>query len=61
VIVSEVIVEEDVDEHILFAQINSTGKKLSAFDLVKNYLFSGFHNIVEADKLEKYIDDKLLI
>ena len=61
VIVSEVIVEEDVDEHILFAQINSTGKKLSAFDLVKNYLFSGFHNIVEPDKLEKYIDDKLLI
>ncbi len=61
VVVSEVIVEEDVDEHILFAQINSTGKKLSAFDLVKNYLFSGFHNIVTQDQLEKYIDNKLLL
>jgi uncharacterized protein with ParB-like and HNH nuclease domain len=61
VIVSELIVEEDIDEHILFAQINSTGKKLSAFDLVKNYLFSGFYNIDEIDEIEKYIDDKLVL
>ena len=59
IIVSEVIADEDSDEHILFAQINSRGKKLSAFDLVKNYLFSGFYNIVEKDILGKYIDDKL--
>lgn len=37
---SYVEVDENVDEHILFSQINSTGKKLSAFDLFKNNLLS---------------------
>lgn len=32
--------DDDVDEHKVFSQINSTGKKLRAFDLMKNYLFS---------------------
>lgn len=35
-----VLVQEEIDDFTLFEQINSTGKKLSGYDLVKNYLFS---------------------
>lgn len=43
--------DDDVDEHVIFSQINSTGKPLTAFDLTKNYYFS---------KLEENLIDKLL-
>lgn len=52
VVLSEIIVDQDVDEHILFSQINSTGKTLDAFDLVKNNLFQHISNVLEND-LEK--------
>lgn len=55
VIAAKVIVDENVDEHILFSQINSTGKKLSAFDLVKNFLFSK----IASDSDEKILEKKL--
>lgn len=44
VIFSLISIDESNDEHVLFSQINSTGKKLTAFDLVKNSLFSSIYN-----------------
>lgn len=60
------ISHKEVDEHILFSQINSTGKKLTGFDLFKNHIFSkmfhdfepGFENY---DKVDKFIEAKLEI
>ncbi len=49
VLLSEVIVDAEADEHILFSQINSTGKPLSTFDLTKNYLFSNISNELDGD------------
>ncbi len=60
VILSEVIIDEDADEHILFSQINSTGKILSAFDLVKNYLFSHISNELEGDSAKEEKISKML-
>ena len=40
VLLSQVFIDTNADEHVIFSQINSTGKVLSGFDLVKNYLFS---------------------
>ncbi|MGL6125001.1 MAG: DUF262 domain-containing protein [Metamycoplasmataceae bacterium] len=48
VVLARVIVV-NVDEHMLFSQINSTGKELSAFDLIKNYLFSHLSNRLQDD------------
>ncbi|MGL5617726.1 MAG: DUF262 domain-containing protein [Metamycoplasmataceae bacterium] len=61
VFLSEIIVEEDVDQHKLFSQINSSGKPLTAFDLVKNYLFSDISNELEdnykkEDTIKKMLD-----
>ncbi|MGL4951900.1 MAG: DUF262 domain-containing protein, partial [Mycoplasma sp.] len=64
IIISEVCVDHDVDEHMLFAQINSTGKKLTAYDLAKNYLFSKLSESFEkklenTNDIEKLINKKL--
>ena len=40
VIFSVITVDEYHDEHLIFSQINSTGKKLTAYDLFKNHLLS---------------------
>ncbi len=54
-----VIAEEKIDEHILFSQINSTGKKLTAFDLVKNYLFSKINErYLNEENLDKKLEEK---
>ncbi|MGL4951554.1 MAG: DUF262 domain-containing protein, partial [Mycoplasma sp.] len=64
VIVAEVCLDADVDEHTLFAQINSTGKRLTAYDLVKNLLFSEltekYHrDNLDSDTVENNINYKL--
>ncbi|MEG0991887.1 MAG: DUF262 domain-containing HNH endonuclease family protein [Malacoplasma sp.] len=64
VIAAKVVVDKNTDEHILFSQINSTGKKLMAFDLVKNSLFSEIAtNLDELDKRDKnkILEEKLNI
>lgn len=48
-------IDNDIDEHLLFSQINSTGKKLSAFDLFKNHLFS----VLFINENEFYLEQKL--
>ena len=59
IVVSQVIAEEKIDEHILFSQINSTGIKLSAFELVKNYLFSKINELyLNDDDLDIKIEEK---
>lgn len=57
---SVVVVDDNVDEHILFSQINSTGKKLTSFDLIKNDIFSKLCEEFDKDKnIENEIDNKL--
>lgn len=50
--VATIAVDENIDEHKLFAQINTTGKKLNVFDLVKNFLFSKLDKEEVDEKLE---------
>lgn len=59
IIFTRLIIDHEDDEHILYSQINSTGKKLSAFDLVKNYLFSEILNDVSFDKAKNNFDELL--
>lgn len=59
VIFSQVIADQEIDEHIMFSQINSTGKKLNAFDLVKNHLFSELANEYQGEEIDDYINDNL--
>lgn len=58
---SYVEVDENVDEHILFSQINSTGKKLSAFDLFKNNILSRLGIIFLETKQNNLLDEKINI
>lgn len=52
VLVAYIEIDQNVDEHKLFAKINSTGKQLTAFDLVKNNVFS---HIKDNDDIEEYL------
>lgn len=65
IIFSEIVVEEkdNIDEHKLFAQINSTGKKLTAYDLFKNHILYEISFYYEGSEtsLDAYIDEKLEI
>lgn len=40
VIFAVISIPHNIDEYLIFSQINSTGKKLTAFDLFKNHFFS---------------------
>lgn len=60
VVATLVVVEKEVDEQILFSQINSTGKKLSAFDLVRNKLFSSIQEEIKKETDDsKAFDEKI--
>lgn len=53
--------DDSYDEHMLYSQINSTGKKLTAYDLVKNSLFSKLYNQLDSPNKEKEFDKLLNI
>ena len=60
VIFAVIHVDENLDEHILFSQINSTGIKLSSYDLFRNFIFSKLNlinNILEENNIDQYVDD----
>lgn len=60
VIFVKIDVEQEVDEHLLFSQINSTGKMLNAWDLVKNFIFSKMGKIKQED-IEKMLEELSVI
>lgn len=56
------VFDGNINENILFSKINSTGKKLSAYDMIKNYLLSGYsEELEEKGFTSKQIDDELLL
>lgn len=60
VIFAVIHVDENLDEHILFSQINSTGIKLSSYDLFRNFIFSKLNlinDISEENNIDQYVDD----
>lgn len=61
IIFALISIDEKNDEYVLFSQINSTGKKLTDFDLVKNFLFSSLYNKIainndDVEGFEKKLD-----
>lgn len=62
VFIGVVFIDEKVDEFTLFEQINSTGKKLTSYDLIKNYLLSTIWNVYDENddhKKDSKISNKL--
>lgn len=59
VMFAEIKVDNEVDEHIIFSQINSTGKKLNSFDLIKNNLFDELLKEYQDNDIDEYIEENL--
>lgn len=60
IIFALISIDEKNDEYVLFSQINSTGKKLTDFDLVRNSLFSNVYNLIAIDQDDaEEFEDKL--
>ncbi|KFB07952.1 DUF262 domain-containing protein, partial [Malacoplasma iowae] len=60
IIFAVIHVDEKLDEHILFSQINSTGIKLSSYDLFRNFLFSKLSSSncnLEDNDINQYVED----
>lgn len=61
VLFTRIVIGPNDDEHILYSQINSTGKKLTAFDLIKNYLFSEIWNVLSFEQRKNDFDGMLKV
>lgn len=62
IVFSVVSLDQNIDEHLVFSRLNSTGKKLNSFDLFKNHLLAelfGNNSIYSVN--EKQINDKVQI
>lgn len=57
-ICSFIIFENNINENVVFAKINSTGKRLTAFDMVKNQLLSIYSNYLN-EQGAPYIDNEI--
>lgn len=56
IIFGEIRLNDKEDEHIIYQQINSTGKRLTIFDLVKNYLFSNIFKKIGKTNFDSKLD-----
>lgn len=63
IVFSEILIKnsDNIDEHILFSQINSTGKKLTAFDLFKNHILSEICATNTNNNIGSILNKKLIL